>query len=79
MSRPQTGESLTLPASKEKYLQHNYSLLQICAILSQFDADNVPLQWVPFTPTKIQIDKKIPAINGQLVPILGEYFFHFQI
>ena len=31
------------------------------------------------TPTKIQIDnKKIPAINGHQVSILGEYFFHFQ-
>ena len=28
---------------------------------------------VPFTSPKIQIDKKIPAINGHQVPILEEY------
>ena len=68
------------PDSKEKYLRHNYSLQQSFAILSQVDVDNVPLPG-PFHPTlKLKLIKRShPAINGQLVPILGEYFFHFQI
>ena len=41
--------SLTLRASKEKYLRHNYSLQQSFAILSQVDVDNVPLPG-PFHP-----------------------------